>query len=275
MPYKYGHYWVGFVLAMILLGFWPSYFLQVAAPIPPAFHVHAFTATSWVLLLIVQSVAIHRRNNALHRTMGKASFVLFPLLILGFVMIVNLSASRYAAEESGFAIMLGPSFGIGMATSIAAYLVLYYQALKHRGNVRLHAGYMLATPAILFESPFSRVIQNNLPWMNAIGSEGPQAVLDVIVISNALVLAVVAWLYLRDRKHGAPWLVTAFFLVLQSVVMWYANAIPGVPAAFGLYAQIPQSLTTALGLFAGVVVTWLGWQKGMRGRSPREGAQPA
>ena len=114
MPYRYGHYGVGIVLAVILLGFWPSYFLQVAAPIPLAFHVHAFTATSWVLLLIVQSIAIHRRSNALHRTMGKASFALFPLLIFGFVMIVNYSAQNYAAAESDFALALGPAFGIGM-----------------------------------------------------------------------------------------------------------------------------------------------------------------
>ena len=57
----------------------------------------------------------------------------------------------------------------------------FYLALKHRRNVKLHAGYMLATPLILFESPFSRVIDAHLPWLNVIGSEGPQALLDTIL----------------------------------------------------------------------------------------------
>ena len=68
------------------------------------------------------------------------------------------SADRLAANEGEFIAFAGPSFAIGMAIAIAAYLTLFYLALKHRRNVKLHAGYMLATPLILFESPFSRVI---------------------------------------------------------------------------------------------------------------------
>ena len=206
MPYKYGHYAVGLCLIVTIAGFWPSYFLLLTDKIPLEFHFHAFTATTWLLLLIAQSVAIHSRNNALHKTMGKASFVLFPMLMFGFVSIINLSASRYAAEESPFIMELGPAFGIGMVTALLAYLYLFYNALKHRGNVKLHAGYLLATPVILFESPFGRVIDLYLPFLDVLNSEGPRDVLDAIIISDAMMLALALWLFLRDRKHGAPWL---------------------------------------------------------------------
>ena len=69
MPYKHGHYFVGAVLIVILGGFWASYFAPIGA-VPLAFHVHAFTAMSWLLLLIVQHVSIHRRSNAFHKQMG-------------------------------------------------------------------------------------------------------------------------------------------------------------------------------------------------------------
>lgn len=266
MPYRYGHYFVGFVLLVILAGFWASYFSLIGS-VPSAFHVHAFTATAWLLLLIVQHVSIHRRWNAFHRQIGKASFVLFPLLMLGFAMIINVSAARYAAQESPGIMVLGPSFGIGMAIAIAAYLTLYYQALKNRRSVKLHAGYMLATPLILFESPFSRLMEAAFPWMNFIGSEGPRAVLDTIAISDGIAIAFAMSLYFMDRKHGAPWLVASAFMGLQAVVMWFAPGIAGLDALFGAYAALPPGLTLAAALGAGALAAWLGWRAGARPKS--------
>jgi len=276
MPYKHAHYFVGFVLLVILSGFWASYFAPIGS-VPLAFHVHAITATTWLLLLIVQHVSIHRRANAFHKQMGKASFVLFPLLMLGFAMIVNVSAQRFAAATQGADILHnGPAFGIGMVIAIAAYVTLYYQALRNRRNVRLHASYMLATPLILFESPFSRVIGIYLPWLNVIGSDGPHAVQDTIVIGNAFAAVFALALYLMDRKHGAPWLVEIFFLVLQSLAMWFSPAIPGLKAIFAAYATLPQALTLIVGLAVGAAAAWLGWRAGSpMARPPAPAARPA
>lgn len=261
MPYRYAHYFVGFVLLVILSGFWASYWSAIGN-VPAAFHFHALSSSTWLLLLIVQSVAIHRRANAFHKQMGLASFVLFPFLILGFMMIIDVSAQRYAAAESPFIIHNGPSFGIGMVIAVAAYLTLYYQALKTRRNVKLHAGYMLATPLILFESPFSRVIEQFLPWMNIIGSEGPQAVQDMIVISDSIGIVFAVALYLTDRKHGTPWLVAASFMGLQAVVMWFAPFVSELGPLFRTYAQIPLAVTASAGIAAGAVAGWLGWRAG-------------
>ena len=261
MPYKYGHYFVGFVLLVTVTGFWASYFTMIGN-VPLAFHVHAVTATSWLLLLLVQSLAIHRRKNAVHKTLGKASFAMFPLLIVGFVMIINVSAARFATLENPSIAVLGPAFGIGMAIAITAYLTLFYLALRNRRNIKLHAGYMLATPMILFESPFSRLMDQAFPWMNVIGSEGPRQVLDTIAISDAIVAVFAMTLYLLDRKNGAPWLVATFFVVLQAVVMWFAPDIGGLNKLFAAYSQIPTSLTVLLGLLAGGLAGYLGWTRG-------------
>lgn len=258
MPYKYGHYFVGGVLLVILGGFWASYFAPIGT-VPLAFHVHAVTAMAWLLLLIAQSVAIHRRQNALHRVMGKASFVLFPLLILGFTMIINVSAQRYATRESPFIMELGPAFGIGMALAMAAYVTLFYQALRNRRDVKLHAGYMLATPVILFESPFGRLMDAAFPWMNVVGGEGPRGLLGTIVVSNSLATLFVLALYLMDRKHGAPWLVAAAFMTTQSFAMWFAPDLP-LDGLFAAYARIPEGATLAAGLVLGICTGWLGWR---------------
>jgi hypothetical protein len=261
MPYRYGHYFVGFVLLVILGGFWASYWSAIGN-VPSAFHVHAISSTTWLLLLIVQSLAIHRRWNIFHKQMGLASFVLFPFLILGFVMIIDVSAQRYASGENPFIMHNGPSFGVGMAIAIAAYLTLFYRALKTRRNVKLHAGYMLATPLILFESPFSRVIDQFFPWMNFIGSEGPQGVQDTILISDSLGIIFALTLYFMDRKHGAPWVIAAAFMGLQAVVMWCAPFVPVLGGYFLAYSQIPLVVTASAGIAAGILVGWLGWRAG-------------
>ncbi len=262
MPYRHAHYFVGFVLLVIMAGFWASYF-AVAGEVPAAFHVHAISAMTWLALLIAQHLTIHRRAAALHRQMGLASFVLFPFLILGFMMIVNVSAARYVAPDAGAGIqLLGPSFGIGMAIAIAAYLTLFFLALKHRNKLKLHAGYMLATPLILFESPFSRIIGEYLPWMNVIGSDGPRQVLDTIVISDGLAIVFALALWAMNRKHGAPWLVAAGFMGLQAAAMWFAPDMPFLGTGFAAYAAIPPGVTLALGVVAGAAAAWLGWGAG-------------
>src|SRR5690606_4061247 len=118
------------------------------------------------------------------------------------------------------------------------------------------------------------VIDLYLPWMDVLDSAGPRDVLDVIVISDAMMLALALVLYLRDRKHGAPWLATMIFLALQMVLMWFASAIPGMSAGFAAYARIPPGMTLALGFAAGATVAWLGWQHGMRAAPPRGEPQP-
>lgn len=262
MPYRHEHYFVGFVLIVIMAGFWASYF-GAAERIPLAFHVHAISAMTWLAPLIAQHLSIHRRAAAVHRQMGRASFVLCPFLILGFVMIVNVSAARFVAPDAGAGILLlGPSFGVGMVIAIAAYLTLFYLALKNRHNRKLHAGYMLATPVILFESPFSRIIGDYLPWMNVIGSEGPRQVLDTIVISDGLAIVFALALWVRNRKHCAPWLVAPGFMGLQAAAMWVAPDAPMIGSAFAGYAAVPPGVTLARGVVAGAAVTWLGWEAG-------------
>jgi hypothetical protein len=271
MPYRQAKYFVGFVLVVIIVGFWDSYFVPIAE-VPTAFHVHAFTALTWVALLLFQDWAIRSRRRNLHKIGGMLSLFLFPFLIVGFVMITNVSAAGYVANENPVARFLGPSFGLSMLIAIVAYLTLFYQALKHRQNVRLHAGYMLTTPLILFESPFSRVILTDMPFLVITGSEFPQRILDAIVIAMVLSIAFALVLYLRDRKSGIPFLVAAGFLFIESVCMYVGTNIEWVRQGFEAYAQIPAALTILVGFMSGAAVSWFGWRAIGRRPVPTEPA---
>jgi hypothetical protein len=259
MPYPKANYFVGFVLLVIIVGFWSSYFVPVSE-VPLAFHVHAITATSWVLLLMFQIWAIHGGRITAHRIAGKLSLILFPFLIVGFVMIINVSAASFAADQNPAARYLGPSFALSMLFAIFAYLVLYYQALRTRRNVVLHAGYMLTTPLVLFESPFSRIVTDHLQFLIFTDSTFPQRLLDAIVISMAMAIAFALVMYLRDRKGGVPFLVAAILMLLQAISMYEGTNIDWVRQAFAAYAGYPPAATITAGFMAGVAVSWLGWR---------------
>jgi hypothetical protein len=259
MPYRHAIYFVGFVLLVIIYGFWESYFLPIN-DVPSAFHVHAFTAITWVLLLMVQIWAIHNRRRDLHKIGGMLSLFVFPFVIVGFMMIINVSAAGYVADESPIARFLGPSFGLAMMFAVLAYLTLFYQALKNRRNVRLHAGYMLATPLILFESPFSRIILSDLPFLVFTESEYPQRILDAIVIAIGISIVFALIMYLRDRKSGMPFLIAAIFLFAESVSMYVGTNIEWVRQGFETYARIPTEITLLVGFLLGATISWRGWK---------------
>ena len=147
-----------------------------------------------------------------------------------------------------------------MAFAILAYLVLYYLALRTRRNVRIHAGYMLTTPLVLFESPFSRIMLEHLPFLVFTGSDFPQRILDAIVISMAMAIAFALAMYLRDRRTGIPFLVAAALMTLQAVAMYLGTSSEWVRAGFAAYAAIPDWITVAAGFGLGAAVSWLGWR---------------
>lgn len=258
MPYRHANYFVGFVLVVIVIGFWDSYFAPIAE-VPTAFHVHAFTAIIWVTLLMFQIWSIHNRKRDIHKIGGMLSLLLFPFLIVGFIMIINVSAAGYVANENPVARFLGPSFGLSMMVAILAYLTVYFLALKNRHNVRLHAGYMLTTPLILFESPFSRIISSDMTFLVFTGSEFPQSILDAIVIAIAISIAFALVMYFRDRNFGIPFLVAAVFLFVESVCMYVGTNIEWVRQGFEAYARIPTALTLPFGFLLGAAISWFGW----------------
>ena len=270
MPYRQAQYFLVFVLLTIVVGFWGSYWRPIAT-VPTAFHVHAFTAVAWVLLLMFQHWSIHGRRRSIHRYAGMSSLFLFPFLIVGFVMIINVSAQRFVAAEDEMAAFLTPSFGLSMAFAILAYLVLYYQGLRNRRNIRLHAGYMLTTPLVLFESPFSRIMLDHLPFLVFTNSDFPQRILDAIVISMAMAIAFALVMFFRDRRGGTPFLVAAVLMTLQAVSMYVGTMSDWVRAGFAAYAGIPDWITIAAGFALGAAVSWLGW----RAAPPRPSDRPS
>lgn len=275
MPYPRGHYYVLFVMVVIVAGFWPSYF-AAWNEVPWQFHAHGVAALVWVAMVAAQSWSVHHGQLPLHRTVGKSSLFLFPFLIAGLAAIIDVTAKGYVAGDGPIRILFGGSFLVGLALAIAAYVVVYYRALKFRRKVWTHAGYMLTTPLILFESPFSRLLIMFVPGFTISGPADFDRIILSIVAAMLLELAVIAMLWIRYRDRAKPFLVAGLFIFAQMLTMGLMTESAMLKAMLVALGYTPSVVVVGFGFLIGAVTSWAGWNAGKRSVTPPQAiAQPA
>jgi hypothetical protein len=275
MPYPKAHYYVAVVMAVIIAGFWPSYF-AVWGNVPWQFHAHGVAASVWVLMVAAQSWTAHHRQLPLHRAIGKASLLLFPFLIGGLTAIIDVTAKGFVAGGDPVRPMFGASFLIGMAIAIAAYVTVYYRALKYRRKVWVHSGYMLTTPLILFESPFGRILNGFMPGLTIRGPDDLHLIMDGILWSMALELVVVVVIWLNYRERAKPFLLAAGFIAAQMLTMGLMSDSQLLKSLLAILGNLPSGAIVGTGFAIGVLTSCAGWIAGKRSpMTAAPAAQPA
>lgn len=272
MPYPRAHFYVLLVIAVTVAGFWQSYFSTFTQG-PWQFHAQGVAASIWVILVATQSWTAQRRRFGWHAAAGKASLFLFPFLIAGLAAIIDLTAKGYVAGDAPVRVLFGGSFLIGLLLAIAAYVTLYFRALKYRRKVWLHSGHMLATPLILWESPLSRVLILVVPGL---GIAGPQDFPHILhSIEWAMATSVIFALAVRWRvgERAQPFLVAACFIVAQMIAMGQLGDLAIVRSALSFLGQLPSAAVVGAGFATGALTSWAGWNAGKRPPVPVTGVE--
>ena len=262
MPYPRAHYYVLLCMAVIVAGFWPSYFAMWDS-VPWQFHAHGVAASIWVTMVLAQSWTAHRKPQLpLHRAVGKASLLLFPFLIAGLFAIIDVTASKFVEGRAPVTMMAGGSFLLGLLVAVAAYVLLYYRALKFRRKVWLHSGYMLATPLILWESPFSRLLNGFVPGLTISGPEDFDRILPSIewAMASALLFCIVVRWRVGERAH--PFTVAGVLIGIEMVAMGLLGDLAIVRSALVSIGHLPSATLVTTGFAIGAATSWAGWQAG-------------
>jgi hypothetical protein len=267
MPYPRAPYYMLGVIAVILIGFWPSYF-TVARTVPWQFHAHGMAASLWVLTVTAQSwTAQHKDQLQFHRAVGKASLFLFPFLTGGLAAIISRQGEDFVAGDA-LNLLYGPGFMLGTMVAIAAYVTVYYRALKYRRKVWVHAGYMLSTPLILFESPFSRVMGLYIPRFQVHGPADFPRVMETILWSCAIELAIIGFIWWRVRGRGKPFLVTGGLIIVEVLALVFASDFAVMKRFDTFIGHVPAPPIWLMGFTIGALTSWAGWQAGKRPTVP-------
>lgn len=269
MPYRKAHICVAALLALTLLAFWPSYLSKLPSG-KSAWHVHAVGALAWTVLVIVQSWSIQTGHRALHRQAGLASFVLFPLFLVGGMMAIQAEAITLAGglhKPDNLAIA---QFGFFDPLANVGFAVLFYGGLKHRRNVQLHARYMVATLLFLVAPVIWRLLAQFVPFFAFDTPETAWRFSYGMAAGNAGALALTYYLYRLAPKHGRPFQIAMGFIVVQQALFETLGRLDSWAWIFSRLAFANTTLLEVSTAIASFAVVWLGWEAGKAKSQPTQ-----
>jgi uncharacterized membrane protein YozB (DUF420 family) len=145
------------LIAMIFVGFWPSYYgplTRGASNAPWILHIHGVIFIGWMFLLVLQTVLAAQGKLQQHRRVGNfgialGSVVFVMGLVVSFVApVMTFNAGTRTLDEAA-AFLLIP---LG---DMALFGPLFFAAVAKRRNAELHKRLMLlATIAMAFAAIF-------------------------------------------------------------------------------------------------------------------------
>jgi hypothetical protein len=166
-------------------------------------HIHGALLITWLVLLIVQPLLINTGRAKLHRTIGKVSWVLGPLIIIFLFLIGRGSYVRSAGlipEQLSLGTMVLDIRGM------LSFALFWALAMFYRKDSASHMRYMIATGILAIGPGVGR-------GLITLGVEFPTA----LTITDVLDLAIVGTLLGFDiyrKKNYKPFLVV--FIVARS-----------------------------------------------------------
>ena len=200
---------------LVVVAFWPLYFSRPFAAIDLYTHFHALTGSLWFVLLIAQPLSIHYRRLALHRALGRCSYVLAPLFVLAGVLLshhrlASMSDETFAAE--------GYSHYLPFYASVV-FAAAYALGLRYRRLPKAHGRFMLLTAMPLVDPVIGRVLFFYFPplpspWLY-------QAVTFTLATAAAGLLV----FSYRAQPAARRALVTYFSLLVALELGWFTFAL--------------------------------------------------
>jgi hypothetical protein len=118
-------------------------------------HIHGALMGSWVMLLLVQPILIHRKKFATHRFLGKLSYAIAPCMIVSMVFIARYNYQTGILKKSAADVMATQSI---TWMQIVMFVLFYSLAIYFRKNTYYHMRFMVATAIIMLGPSMNRII---------------------------------------------------------------------------------------------------------------------
>ena len=267
MPYSRAWIWLSVLLLLTIPAFWRNY-LGVLGSAEWQLHVHGTTAGLWMALLVWQSWSIHHKRRAAHRAAGIASLVLLPLFLAGGLLVIAVMAAR----NTPFAAMFGAPLALTDSISVVSIAAFVYLALKHRRNVGLHGGWMLATVFPLVSPVIARLTPGFVPGLTISSLEELPRFGGSIHLATSIAFVAALYAFFRYRRHGQPFLAVAVMLVAHTIAFQWLGRMPWWINIHHATGATSPAYLIAVGIIVGALVVYLGWNAG-KPASPESGTR--
>lgn len=201
--YKYLGYFLLLLIPLTIVAFFKTYIVQFPNFQPNNnwfIHLHAIIATVWISMLIIQPFLILNRKFAIHRVVGKCSYIVFPLLILSFIPQIIRILNSEKPENIFF------------TGADSVLLILFYSsAIYYRKMSPIHMRYMIATALVFLGPTIGRIGPIWFKWPEIF----TQNVQYAIIYSSLISLVV----YDKSKgKNYKPYLVAIGCFFIHQIV---------------------------------------------------------
>lgn len=198
-------FWLLPLVVLVGAGFYPTYFAVILEPRPYIFHLHAFLMMIWLIIVVTQPILVQHRRFRLHHAVGKASYLVVPLLLVSTWLLIRhvyqLQLNRFSVHDARKNLGL-PVIYFGW------FLVFYPLGVYHRRKVIVHAKYMIATALLVIGPALDRL----LFWL--VGREDGYWQYLYFMVSFLVIDLVFLLLLNHDRRHGGRYFHTLVVLTL-------------------------------------------------------------
>ncbi|MFD1820545.1 hypothetical protein SAMN04515674_104105 [Pseudarcicella hirudinis] len=217
------------LIIFILGGFWRGYFSRFFnweqfSKITFYTHFHFLMVSLWVVLLIIQPILIRQKKVAIHKKLGRISYILMPLI---FVSVLLLFHSRHKPNGEGvdldFFIPLKDLIIMGIA---------YFIAIKYRKRFDIHARAMIATGIPFIEPALSRLMSHNFPTLG---------LTNYFITCGVMHLLLIVLIILERKQKSARWvfpLIWGIYLVFHFIAIFDVH-IPGLKSLANWFLSLP------------------------------------
>ncbi|WP_341225733.1 hypothetical protein [uncultured Arcticibacterium sp.] len=217
------------LVVLVLLGFWPTYFakfLNGTADFSFYFHFHAAMAATWVALLVLQPMLIKNKKVALHRKLGKLTYVLLPLFFLSVILLKHHSIGGEVSPSLGASLWL-------QLKDLVIIGIMYGIAIWHKKNIQIHARAMIATGIVFIEPSLGRLIINVF-----YPADFTTGFIVTIVIVYALLLILI---FLERKQSKGRWIfpLVGVLYILFHWLYLFGISFPAWDAFASWFALLP------------------------------------
>ena len=199
------------ILIGVQWGFYQSYTSQFPhfKNATTLIHIHGALVMTWLILLIVQPLLIHKGKAHLHRRIGKVSYVLGPLIIISLFL---MGRAGYWRGHGSVPEQMMLDFIVLDMRGFLSFAIFWSLAMICRKTPNSHMRYMIATGILAIGPGMARGL------VHSFGLE----IWDAMTITDILDLLIIGILLgfdLYKKKNYKPFL-TVFLVKLTGAVLW-------------------------------------------------------
>ena len=204
------------LMLLTLVGFYPTYFRKfpVFENVTTVQHFHGAMMMIWFSLLVVQPFLIRYKKYKIHRTLGKVSYVIAPLVLYSIFLASQHEYYRDTLDLTENKSLAGLALDM---TSLVAFGICYILAIVNRKNTPLHMRYMVGTALIIMGPGIMRIIAVYEIFGDI---RFPTVVLYTYIICVVIGIGLIAYDLMKNNPYK-PYLVTLGLTV--GIYLTYLN----------------------------------------------------